>query len=93
MPGQKLKVKIPKKADMEKRNFVVSVPAPKVKAPEPREKNFRKEFKEALHDYSGAFDEWCVAEGSSPSPVFFPHASAPAPPNPNGCAPQTLSVS
>ena len=41
MPGQKLKVKIPKKADMEKRNFVVSVPAPKVTG-ELRENNFSK---------------------------------------------------
>ncbi|KAL7538754.1 hypothetical protein ACHAXR_008777 [Thalassiosira sp. AJA248-18] len=63
VPGQKLKVKIPKKADMEKRNFVVSVPVPKVKEPEIRENNFPKEFKEALYNYASAYDDWCVAEG------------------------------
>mmetsp|Transcript_43589 Transcript_43589/g.74420 ORF Transcript_43589/g.74420 Transcript_43589/m.74420 type:complete len:239 (+) Transcript_43589:933-1649(+) len=63
VPGQKLKVKIPKKADMIKRNFVVSVPAPKVKEAEIKENNFPKEFKEALHHYSCAYDDWCVAEG------------------------------
>mmetsp|Transcript_53342 Transcript_53342/g.113316 ORF Transcript_53342/g.113316 Transcript_53342/m.113316 type:complete len:850 (+) Transcript_53342:82-2631(+) len=63
VPGQKLKVKIPKKADMVKRNFVVSVPAPKVTEPELRENNFSKEFKEALYQYANAFDDYCVAEG------------------------------
>lgn len=64
MPGQKLKVKIPKKADMTNLNFVVSVPAPRVKEPvEVRENNFPKEFKEALYNYSCAFDDWCGAEG------------------------------
>lgn len=62
VPGQKLKVKIPKKADMEKRNFVVSVPAPKVTG-ELRENNFSKKHREALHTYSCAYDDWCVAEG------------------------------
>jgi hypothetical protein len=65
VPGQKLKVKIPKKADMEKRNFVVSVPAPKVTA-ELQENNFSKEYKEALHIYSLAHDDWCVAQGKRP---------------------------
>lgn len=63
VPGQKLKVKIPKKADMEKRNFVVSVPGPKVKAPELRENNFAKEFKEALYNFACSYDDWCAAEG------------------------------
>merc|ERR1719401_1589790 len=62
VPGQRLKVKIPKKADMEKRNFVVSVPAPKVTT-ELQENNFSKEYKEALHTYSCTYDDWCVAEG------------------------------
>jgi len=62
VPGQKLKVKIPKKADMEKRNFVVSIPAPKVMA-ELQENNFSKEYKEALQIYSCAYDDWCDAEG------------------------------
>jgi len=63
VPGQKLKVKIPKKANMEKRTFVVSVPGPKVTAPDLRENNFPKEFKEALYIFAGVFDDWCVAEG------------------------------
>lgn len=63
IPGQKLKVKIPKKADMDRRVFVVSVPGPKVKEPEIRENNFPKEFKEALYNYACSYDDWCVAEG------------------------------
>jgi hypothetical protein len=64
VPGQKLKVQIPKNADMEKRSFVVSIPTPKVKeSVEIRENNFPKEFKEALHNYSIAYDDWCDAEG------------------------------
>mmetsp|Transcript_11560 Transcript_11560/g.21859 ORF Transcript_11560/g.21859 Transcript_11560/m.21859 type:complete len:238 (+) Transcript_11560:817-1530(+) len=63
VPGQKLKVKIPKKANMENRTFVVSVPGPKVTAPDLRENNFAKEFKEALYIFAGVFDDWCVAEG------------------------------
>lgn len=65
MPGQKLKVKIPKKADMVKRNFAVTVPAPKVTDPQVRENNFSKAFKEALSNFARAFDEWCDAEGES----------------------------
>jgi hypothetical protein len=65
VPGQKLKVKIPKNADMDKRSFVVSVPTPKVKEPvEFRENNFPREFREILHSYSCAYDDWCDAEGS-----------------------------
>jgi hypothetical protein len=64
VPGQKLKVQIPKNADMEKRSFVVSIPTPKVKeSVEICENNFPKEFKEALHNYSIAYDDWCDAEG------------------------------
>ena len=49
---------------MEKRSFVVSIPTPKVKeSVEIRENNFPKEFKEALHNYSIAYDDWCDAEG------------------------------
>lgn len=64
VPGQKLKVQIPKNADMEKRRFVVSIPAPKVTEPVVvRENNFSQAFREALSNYSDAFDEWCNAEG------------------------------
>ena len=63
VPGQKLKVKIPKTADMEKRSFVVSVPTPKVKEPELKENSFPKEFKETLFDYASAYDDWCDAQG------------------------------
>lgn len=64
VPGQKLKVKVPKKADMEKRCFIVSIPMPKIKEPtELRENNFPKEFKEALYVYSFTYEDWCVAEG------------------------------
>ncbi|KAL7441582.1 hypothetical protein ACHAXH_010015 [Discostella pseudostelligera] len=64
VPGQKLKVQIPKNADMEKRRFVVSIPAPKVTEPVVvRENNFTQAFREALSNYSDAFDEWCNAEG------------------------------
>ncbi|KAL3823755.1 hypothetical protein ACHAXA_004848, partial [Cyclostephanos tholiformis] len=64
VPGQKLKVKIPNNADMDKRSFVVSVPTPKVKEPvDFRENNFPREFREALHSYSCAYDDWCDAEG------------------------------
>ena len=66
VPGQKLKVKIPKKANMEKRTFVVSIPVPKVAEPkEVKDNNVPKEFKEALYSYSTAYDDWCVAEGES----------------------------
>jgi hypothetical protein len=69
VPCQKLKVQIPKNADMEKRSFVVSIPTPKVKeSVEIRENNFPKEFKEALHNYSIAYDDWCDAEGMM---IFF----------------------
>mmetsp|Transcript_19256 Transcript_19256/g.28733 ORF Transcript_19256/g.28733 Transcript_19256/m.28733 type:complete len:757 (+) Transcript_19256:84-2354(+) len=61
IPGQKLKVQIPAKADMEKRTFVASVPGPKVPFTK-KENNLPKEFKEALCDYSTAFDDWCAAE-------------------------------
>lgn len=47
IPGQKLKVQIPAKADMEKRTFVASVPGPKVPFTK-KENNLPKEFKEAL---------------------------------------------
>jgi hypothetical protein len=50
---------------MEKRRFVVSIPAPKVTEPVVvRENNFTQAFREALSNYSDAFDEWCNAEGS-----------------------------
>ena len=65
VPGQKLKVQIPKNADMEKRRFVVSIPTPNVTEPvEIRENTFKKEFREALCNYSYVFDDWCIAEGS-----------------------------
>ncbi|KAL3766210.1 hypothetical protein ACHAW5_002556 [Stephanodiscus triporus] len=64
VPGQKLKVQIPKNADMEKRTFVVAIPTPKVKeAVEFRRNNFSREFRVALHSYSCAYDDWCDAEG------------------------------
>jgi len=61
IPGQKLKVQIPAKADMEKRCFVASVPGPNVPFTK-KENNLPKEFKEALCDYSTAYDDWCAAE-------------------------------
>jgi len=66
VPGQKLKVKIPKNADMEKRSFIVSIPMPKVKeeVEPPASNNFPKEFREALYNYSCAYEDWCDAEGS-----------------------------
>lgn len=74
VPGQKLKVQIPKNADMEKRRFVVSIPTPKVTEPvEIRDNNFSKAFREALFNYSNAFDEWCNAEGL----FFFPSSYQP----------------
>ena len=64
VPGQKLKAKIPKKADLEKRSFVVSIPAPKVAEPEPKDNNtFSREFRVALYNYVCAYDDWCDAEG------------------------------
>ena len=64
VPGQKLKVKVPKNADMENCCFIVSIPMPKIKEPtELRENNFPKEFKEALYVYSFTYEDWCVAEG------------------------------
>jgi len=65
VPGQKLKVRIPKKADFKKRCFIVSVPAPKVNDDEKQEKkenNLPRELKEALFDYSNAYDNWTDAE-------------------------------
>jgi hypothetical protein len=45
--GQKLKVAIPAKADMEKRTFVASVPGPKVPFTK-KENILPKEFRDAL---------------------------------------------
>lgn len=64
VPGQKLKCLVPKKADMENRCFVVSVPIAKVKEDDQEIKNkFPKAFKDSLYDYSAAYDDWCDAEG------------------------------
>ena len=66
VPGQKLKVAIPAKANMEKRCFTVSVPALKVKEEvETRNNEFPKAFKEALYSYSNAYDDWVDAEGKT----------------------------
>ena len=62
VPGQKLKSKIPKKADMEQRCFTVTIPMPKVKE-ETKDNKLSKAFKDAVYNYSTAFDEWCDAEG------------------------------
>ena len=62
VPGQKLKSKIPKKADMEQRCFTVTIPLPKVKE-ETKDNKLSKAFKDAVYNYSTAFDEWCDAEG------------------------------
>jgi len=58
-PGQKLKVQIPAKADMEKRTFVASVPGPKVPFTK-KENNLPKEFKEALCKCSAVVAEASV---------------------------------
>ena len=77
VPGQKLKVKIPKNADMEKRSFIVSIPMPKVKeeVQPPALNNFPKEFRETLYSYSLAYDDWCDAEGSFSSLSLSPSLS------------------
>ena len=63
MPGQKLKVQIPAKANMETRSFYATVPMPKGQAAEPKENDLPKELKEALFNYSTAYDDWVNAKG------------------------------
>lgn len=57
VPGQKLKVTIPKNADMEKRTFVVGVPMPKVKENplDAKDNNLSREFKEVRPVVSSVF--------------------------------------
>jgi hypothetical protein len=63
IPGQKLKVEVPSKANMETRSFLATVPIPKQPAPEPRENDIPKELKEALYNYSQTYDDWVNAKG------------------------------
>eukprot|EP00804_Cyclotella_cryptica_P004117 CCRYP_016853-RB/>CCRYP_016853-RB protein AED:0.02 eAED:0.02 QI:102/1/1/1/1/1/2/489/587 len=63
VPGQKLKVQIPAKANMETRSFYATVPMPKGQTAEPKENDLPKELKEALFDYSTAYDDWVNAKG------------------------------
>lgn len=63
MPGQRLKVVIPAKANMESRTFFATVPLPAQPPPEQKENNLPKEFKEALYNYSTTYDEWVNAKG------------------------------
>lgn len=63
VPGQKLKVQIPAKANMETRSFYATVPMPRSQAAEPKENDLPKELKEALFNYSTAYDDWVNARG------------------------------
>ena len=43
---------------------MVSIPAPEVAEPEPKDSNtFSREFRVALYNYVCAYDDWCDAEG------------------------------
>ncbi len=72
MPGQKLKVRIPEKADFEKRCFIVSVPAPKEDDNEKKENNLPRDLKEALFEYSNAYDNWTDAECKLNTLILLP---------------------
>ena len=63
VPGQKLKVTIPGKANMETRTFLATVPIPKQPLPEPKENDIPKELREALFNYSQMHNEWVNAKG------------------------------
>ena len=63
IPGQKLKVQVPEKANMETRTFFATVPIPKQPPPVPKENDLPKEFKDALYNYSQIFDDWANAKG------------------------------
>mmetsp|Transcript_21973 Transcript_21973/g.64972 ORF Transcript_21973/g.64972 Transcript_21973/m.64972 type:complete len:740 (-) Transcript_21973:234-2453(-) len=60
MPGQKLKMKVPR-TGRPGGKVVVSVPLPEVKEGE-KENVFPPPVREALDDYSQAYDDWCDAE-------------------------------
>jgi len=59
--GQKLKAAIPKDADMEKLTMIVRIPMP-AKVTEKKDNVFPKELKDALLNYSNAYDDFCLAE-------------------------------
>jgi hypothetical protein len=62
VPGQRLKVKIPKNASPGS-TFRVTVPVADTAADDENDYNkFSREFYDTLDDYARAFDEWCDAE-------------------------------
>lgn len=68
IPGQKLKVKIPKnKVPGDK--FTVAVPLPEVESSSTAENKLSKECIDALDKYSMTFDDWCLAEAKYKSLV------------------------
>mmetsp|Transcript_16727 Transcript_16727/g.31696 ORF Transcript_16727/g.31696 Transcript_16727/m.31696 type:complete len:585 (+) Transcript_16727:80-1834(+) len=68
IPGQKLKVKIPKnKVPGDK--FTVAVPLPEVESSSTAENKLSKECIDALDKYSMTFDDWCQAEAKYKSLV------------------------
>lgn len=60
-PNQRLKVTIPGNA-VPGGSFMVSLPVPKSVVTDLEENNFSKGAREALHDYSKAFDAWAEVE-------------------------------
>ena len=60
VPGQKLRVKVPKNA-VTGGKFVVSVPVPQTDDGVDRNK-FGRQLQEALSSFSQTYDEWCTAQ-------------------------------
>lgn len=60
-PNQRLKVTIPSNA-IPGGSFMVSLPVPKVVITDMEENNFSKGAREALHDYSKAYDTWAEVD-------------------------------
>jgi len=60
-PTQRLKVTIPANASPGG-SFIVSLPVPKSIVTDLEENNFSKRTREALYDYSKAFDQWAEAD-------------------------------
>jgi hypothetical protein len=63
VPGQKLRVKVPKNASSGSK-FVVSVPVPNAANPDVDNNKWSREAQDLLDEYSHAYDDWCHAEAA-----------------------------
>jgi hypothetical protein len=63
VPGQKLRVKVPKNATSGSK-FVVSVPVPNAANPDVDNNKWSREAQDLLDEYSHTYDDWCHAEAA-----------------------------